>query len=141
MVPKVQVTVCDICKRVGVETRLYKITQGERSGETDRCQDHSQPFEAVLDPASHQFKGATGNLPEPTVEPAGAPSAPAKKAPAKKAAKKAPAKKAAKKAPAKRATRSETPVKKATAQGSQLPGGGRGPVLTTIEAIDASKKP
>ncbi|MGI5530141.1 hypothetical protein ACQEVX_22960 [Streptomyces syringium] len=132
MVPKVQVTVCDICKRVGIETRLYKIMQGERVGETDRCQDHSQPFEAVLDPAAPQVKRLTDDLPDSTVEPAGAPSAPAKKAPAKKAAKKAPAKKT---------TRAKASVKKAAAQGSQSSGGGRGPVLTTVEAIDASKKP
>ncbi|WKU46731.1 hypothetical protein Q3V23_23195 [Streptomyces sp. VNUA116] len=132
MVPKVQVTVCDVCKRVGVETRVYTITQGERSAETDRCQDHSQPFEEVLEPGKCQVKGVAGDLPDSTVEPAAAPLAPAKKAPAKTAAKKA---------PAKRTARAKTPAKKAAAQGSQSPSGGRGPVMTTIEAIDASKKP
>ncbi|MEU1309149.1 hypothetical protein ABZ419_09665 [Streptomyces cinnamoneus] len=115
-----QVTVCDVCKRVGVETRLYKITEGERSVETDRCQEHSQPFEEALDPASHQVKETADDLP-----------APAKKSPAKGSA--------TRKAPAKKAAKRDT-AKKAAAQESQS-GGGRGPVLTTIEAIDAAKKP
>ncbi|MEU5427603.1 hypothetical protein AB0H73_18640 [Streptomyces olivoreticuli] len=117
--PKVQVTVCDVCKRVGVETRRYKITEGERSVETDRCRDHGQPFEEALDPETQQVKSAHADL---TAEPASAPSAPAKKTPAKRAA----AKKAA--------------TKKATVKQSQSSGRRRGPVLTTIEEINATKK-
>ncbi|MFJ9158675.1 hypothetical protein ACIRPS_17950 [Streptomyces griseoviridis] len=90
----VEVNVCDTCKRVGVPTKKYTITDDEgREADTDRCTEHAQPFEAVL---------AT---PEPApAQPAPAAKAPAKRAPVKKtAAKKTTAKKtAAKKAPAKK---------------------------------------
>ncbi|QXE37113.1 hypothetical protein KQY30_25735 [Streptomyces sp. GMY02] len=87
MLVEVKVRVCDTCKRVGVPTKKYTITDDDgRAGETDRCIDHAEAFEGVL----------TESRPEDTpASPAPAAKATVKRAPAKKtAAKKAPAKKA-----------------------------------------------
>lgn len=94
MLVEVKVRVCDSCKRVGVPVKSYTIADDDgRKGDTDRCADHGEPFEAVL------------AEPQPVSGQAAPPAkAPAKRAPAKKtAAKRVTATKTTKKTPAKKA--------------------------------------
>ncbi|WP_372407189.1 hypothetical protein [Streptomyces luteireticuli] len=61
-----------MCKRVGVEARRYTITEGERSGPTDRCAEHAAAFEEVLETGDRQ--GAAPVSRTPVAEPAGGPA-------------------------------------------------------------------
>ena len=67
----VEVKVCDVCKRVGVPAVRYAVSSEDgRSAETDRCEEHAEPFEAILNRGT----------PAPAKE-----ASPKKKAPARKA--------------------------------------------------------
>ncbi|MGW1836979.1 hypothetical protein [Streptomyces sp. NPDC002067] len=113
----VSVRVCDKCKRVGVETRRYTVTEEERTAHTDRCADHAGDLEGILEAENPQVDDSgrpggdasaaelTTAAPEPA-EPA--PSATAKKTAAPKKKTTAPAKKAAAKKTRSRGARVRT---------------------------------
>lgn len=45
---QVSVTVCDVDKEVGRETRHYTVKSTERSVEVDLCDEHAAPLESLL---------------------------------------------------------------------------------------------
>ncbi|MFC9736660.1 hypothetical protein ACFVKC_01925 [Streptomyces noursei] len=120
----VNVRVCDVCKRVGVETHHYTVTEGGRAAETDRCADHGKVLEQVLEAEYPQVEGSEPVSRDATL----GESAEGRKAtePSRKSA----AKRSA--APAKRAAAKKTAVKKAQSA--------RRPKIMTIDEIEQSKR-
>ncbi|MEU5907758.1 hypothetical protein [Micromonospora sp. NPDC047527] len=45
---KVSLTVCDVCQDRRREAKTYGVVSEGRTAETDRCEEHAAPFEALF---------------------------------------------------------------------------------------------
>ncbi|MYT31762.1 MULTISPECIES: hypothetical protein [unclassified Streptomyces] len=120
----VNVRVCDVCKRVGVETRRYTVTEGGRAAETDRCADHGKVLEQVLEAEYPQVDGGESVTRDAT--PGESPESRKTTEPSRKSAAKKPV------APATRAVAKKTAAKKAQSA--------RRPKIMTIDEIEQAKR-
>ncbi|MGW1258445.1 hypothetical protein ACWD5Q_25510 [Streptomyces sp. NPDC002513] len=124
MVVLLSVRVCDVCKRVGIETRHYTVTEGGRTVETDRCGDHADTLEEILEAESPQVEEGSSATPSAPADEVATLTRKLAEPESKPAAKKAAA-------PAKK-----TAAKKAVAKKAQS----RRPKVTTVAEIEQSKR-
>ena len=86
---EIEVTVCDVCKVVGRETKRYTLMEGRREVSRDLCEGDATPVETLMGARTltEAFRPHSVPPTRPPQEPPAARTAP-QKAPARKATKK-----------------------------------------------------